>query len=278
MIPAVRVADKSFTAVSRPLDVAIELFRRPHQANVFSVQINFGAETAAHVWRNHAHFVLGQPHHKRGQQQAFNVWVLVRHIQRVVVVGATVTANGRARLHSVWNQTVVGQVDFGDVRSGSKSCVNHCFVANSPFVAMVVWRSFVQGGGRFCFRDVDHSSQNVVVHFDQLGCIFGLLNRLGNNHGHVVAYIAHLALRKDGVRWLFHGAAVGAGDAPTAWQAVDFVGGYIGANEYVEHARCGFGCVNVDAFDVGVGVRRAHKHGVALVGQRDVVGVLAAAG
>ena len=88
-----RVTYKGLAAVSRPLDVTVELFGGPHQAHIFSVQINFGAETAANVRSNHPHFVLRQAHHKRGEQQAFNVRILVGYVQGVVVVCAAVPTN-----------------------------------------------------------------------------------------------------------------------------------------------------------------------------------------
>ena len=175
MVAAMRIAQKRFAAVSRPLDVAIDLFRRPDQAHVFGVQINFRAKAAAYVGRNDAYLVLGQAHHKGGEQQAFNVRVLIRHIQRVVVIGTAVRTNRRAWLHRVWHQPVVVQVNFGDVRSIGKSSIDERLVANRPFVAMVVRRGLMQGSGRFGFGHVDHGGQHVVIDLDQLGRVFGLL-------------------------------------------------------------------------------------------------------
>ena len=93
----------------------------------------------------------------------------------------------------------------------------------------------------------------------------------------MVAHITHLALRKNRVGWLLHGIAIGAGNAPAARQAVYFVGSYVRADKNIEHAGRSFGSGQVDAFDVGMCVWRAHKHRMALVGQCDVIGVLAAA-
>ena len=58
----------------------------------------------------------------------------------------------------------------------------------------------------------------------------------------------------------------------------DLVGRNVSAYKYTQHTRCGFCRRGVDAGDVGVGMRRPHKHGIALVSQRDVIGVLPAAG
>ena len=163
------------------------------------------------------------------------------------------------------------------MRRVGKRSIHQSFVADGPFVAMVVWRDIVQRSGSFCLGHVDDCGQHVVIDFNQFSGIFCLLDGFGNHHRHVVAHITHLALRKDRVRWLFHRAAVGAGNAPAAWQAVDLVCGNISAHKHVEYARRGLGSLDVDALDVCVRVWRPHKHGVALVGQRDVVGVLAAA-
>ena len=233
MVAAMRVADESFAAVGCPFDVAVELFRGPDQAHVFSVKVNFGAKAAAHVGCNHTHLVLGQAHHKGGEQQAFNVRVLVGHIQRVVVIGAAVGTNSRTRLHCVGHQAVVGQVDFGDVRSMGKSGINQRLVANRPFVAMVVGCGFVQSGRCFGLGHVDDGGQY-------------------HHHGHMVAHITHLALGKNRVWRLFHRVAVCRSDTPAAGQAVDFVVGNIGADKNIEHARSSFGSRKVDAVDVGV--------------------------
>jgi hypothetical protein len=49
--------------------------------------------------------------------------------------------------------------------------------------------------------------------------------------------------------------AVGAGDQPAAWQAVDFVCGHILAIQNTDNARRGQGSRFVDAADFGVCVR-----------------------
>ena len=77
MVAAVRVTQKGFAAVSRPLDGPVQFFRGPSQANIFGIQINFGAKTTANVRRNHTHFVLRQAHDKGGEQEPFDVRVLV---------------------------------------------------------------------------------------------------------------------------------------------------------------------------------------------------------
>jgi hypothetical protein len=71
--------------------------------------------------------------------------------------------------------------------------------------------------------------------------------------------------------------AVGAGDQPAARQAAHLAFDSLPVKN-LGHAGHGLGLADVDALDDRVGVRRAHEHGIALVREVHVVGVLAAAG
>ena len=181
--------------------------------------------------------------------------VLIGHIQRVVVVRPAVAAYGSAGLHCIRDQSVVGQVNFCDVCGSGESCVNQRLVANRPLVAMVVRCGFVQRCSCFGFCRIHHGCEHVVIHLHQLGRVFGLFQCFSHHHGHVVAHIAHLALRQDGVWRLLHRVAVCRSDAPAARQAVDLVVGHIGAHKNIQDARCGFGRLQVDAPDIGMCVR-----------------------
>ena len=282
MVAAVRVTQERLAAVGHPLDVAVELACGPGQAHVLRVQEDLGAEAAAHVRRDHAHLVLGQAQHEGRHEQPLHVRVLVADVQRVLVARSVVAADGRARLHGVGDEAVVDQVELGDVRGAGKRGIDSALVADGPLVAVVVGGDVVQGrAGHTASRGIghaDHGGQHVVVHLHQLGRVARLLLREGHDHGHMVAHVAHLALRQDGVLWLLHGLAIGAGDEPATGQAVDVVGRHIGAGEHAQHAGRGLGGVHLDAVDLGVGVRRAHEHRMALRGQHHVVGVLARAG
>ena len=278
MVTAMRVADKGFAAVGRPLDRAVELFRGPGQAHVFGVKVNLGAEAAAHVRGDHAHLVLRQAHHKGSHQKTLDVRVLVGHVQRVVVGGAVVVTERGARFHGVRNQAVVRQVQLRHVGSAGKSGIDLRLVAQRPVVAMVVGRGIVQGGGLGGFGHVDNRAEHLVVHINQLGSVLRLLQRFGHHHGDVVTDIAHLVQCQDGVRRLLHGLAVGAGDQPATRQAANFGVSHVLADQYINHARRGLCGLDVDALDARMRMRRAHKHRVSLTGDVDVVGVLAAAG
>ena len=206
--------------------------------------------------------MLGQAQNKRRHEQALNVRILVGHIQCVLVAGAVVAANGGAGLHGVGCQAVVNQVELGDVCSTSKSSIDCSLVANGPVVAMVVGCFGMQSSCGLGLTHIDHRWQHVVFHFDQLGCIFGLLQSFGHHHGHVVAHVTHLAVGKDGVRRLVHRLAAGVCNQPAAGQAIDLGVDHIGAVQHGHHTRRSQGSSLVDALDVGVGMRRAHEHGV----------------
>ena len=167
--------------------------------------------------------MLGQAHHKSGHQQALDVRVLVGHIQGVFVIGAAVRTNRSARLHRVGHQTVVDQIQFGDVRRFGKCGVYLRFVTDRPFVAMVVRGNLVQGRGFSGIAHVHNRWQNVVFDVNQLGSVAGLFECFSHHHGDVVADIAHLALGQDGVGGFFHGLAAGVGDQPATRQAIDAV-------------------------------------------------------
>ncbi|MDT4839887.1 hypothetical protein FQZ97_736910 [compost metagenome] len=280
VVAAVRIGQEALRALRRPLDVAVELLGRPGQADVFGVQKDLGAEAAAHVGRDHAHLVLGQAQHESRHQQALDVRVLVRHVERVVVGAAAVAADGHARLDRVGNQPVVDEVELRDVRRRGEHVVDRRLVAQHPLVALVVGRFVVQRGAAGLLRGIGHAHQgrqHVVVDHHGFGRILGLLDRLGHHHGHVVAHVAHLLDRQDRVHRLLHGGAVGVVDEPAAGQPAHLSFDVLAAED-ADHAGHLRGLGDVDRLDDGVGVRRAHEDRMALVGQRDVVGVVARAG
>ena len=278
VVTAVGIAQKRLGTVAIPFDVAVEFFGRPSQANIFGIQVNFGAKTTAHIGRNHAHFVFGQAHHKRGQQQAFHVGVLVGHVQRVLVGGAVVAANDGAWLHRVGGQAVVDQVQLGDMGRTGKGRIDSGFFADRPFVAMVVGGFGVQSRGLAGIAHIDDSGQNVVFDFHQFSGILGLFQRFCHHHGHVVAHIAHFAVGQNRVRWLLHGLATGVGDQPATGQAVDFGVHHIRAVQNGHHPGRGQCGRLVNAHNVGMRMGRAHKHRVRHVLHANVIGVVACTG
>ena len=219
VVAAVRVGQERLGTLAGPFDAAVDLLGSPGQRHIFGVEVNLGAKTATHVGGDHTHFVLGQAQHKGRHQQALDVRVLVRHVQHVLFGGAAVAANGGARLHGVGHQAVVDEVELGDMGRATESGVHQVFVAQRPFVAMVVGGGVVQLGTSGCVSHVHHSAQGFVIDHHGFGGVFGLLYRLGNHHGYLVTHVAGFTQGQHRVGRLVHGFAVGAGDQPAAGQS-----------------------------------------------------------
>ena len=277
VVAAVRIGQEGLAAVGGPLDGAVQLPRRPGERHVFRVQEDLGAEAAAHVGGDDTHLVLRQAQHESRHQQALHVRVLVGHVQRVLVGGAVVGTDGRAGLHRIGHQAVVAEGDLRDLGRAGEHRVDRGLVADGPLVAAVVRRSVVQGRGLGSIAHIHHRRQHVVVHLHGLGGIARLLQRVRHHHCDVIAHVADLALRQHGMRRLLHGLPVRAGDQPAAGQAVHLAFQVL-AGEHPCDAGHRLRPRHFDAADHRVRMRRAHEHGIALVRQVDVVGVLARAG
>ncbi len=158
-----------------------------------------------------------------------------------------------------------------------KRSVDLAFVAECPFVAMVVRRRIVQGYALGRIAHIGHGVQHLVVHHHGFGRVARLLLGLGNDHGQLVAHVAHFAQCQHRVRRLFHGRAVRVVDQPAAGQAAHLAF-QVGADKNLDHAGHGVRSTEVNAFDHRMGMWAAHKHGVALRSHGDVVGVLASTG
>ena len=153
-------------------------------------------------------------------------------------------------------------------------------VAVAPVVADVV-RHFVVHGrltGVSGVSGIHRCGQDVVVHFDQLGRVFRRLHRIGDHYRHLVADVACLGMRDHRMGRFVHRCAVDAMDQPAAGQAAHVVSGHIRAGEHRHDAWRLFRRGRIDAFDPRVRMRRAQEHGVGLLGQHDIVGVLSVAG
>ena len=203
--------------------------------------------------------------------------VLVGHVQRVAVVVGAVAGVGRARLDRVRDQAVVAELQRRDVRGLREGGLGARLVADAPVVALVVRRLVVHGAaGAEGAGGVDHRGQHLVVDVDQRRGGTGLLDRLGHDHGHAVADVAHLAVGQHRVLGLLHRRAVQAVDQPAAGQAAD--GLEVLAGEDAHDPRGLGGGRGVERLDARMRVRRAQEGGVGLARQGDVVGVLALTG
>ena len=146
MVAAVRVRHERLAAIGSPLHRPVDLLGSPGDDHVLGVQIDLRAEAAADVRRDHAHLVLGQAEHEGRHQQALDVRILIRDVQRVAVVGAVVARYRRARLDRIGHQAVVHELELGDVVRRGERLVDRAFVADRPDVAGVVRRHVVDRG------------------------------------------------------------------------------------------------------------------------------------
>jgi hypothetical protein len=278
VIAAVRVGEKGFAPLGRPLDRPAHAFRRPYHRRLFGVQIDLRAEATADVRRNHAHFVFGQSEHECRHQQPFDVRVLVRDVENVRIVRAIVRGDGGARLDRIRDEPVVDEIELGHVRRFRECGVDRSLVADRPRVALVA-HGFVVNLRRAGFQrvdDVNHGRQYFVVDLDQFGGILRLVLRFGDHQCDLIADIAHFSIREHRMRRFFHRRAVDARDEPAAGQAVDAF--EVGSGVDGDHARRILRLARVDGADPRVRMRRAEEVSIRLIRQRHVVRVLPGAG
>ena len=181
VIAAVGVGEECLAAAGGPLDWTANLARAPRDEDLFGIVKNFRAKAAAHIRRHHAHLVLGQTQDKRRHQQANDVGVLRRGVERVVVASAVVIANGAARLNRVGDEPLVVELQRGDVRGAGQGRVRGRLIAELPVEGRVVGHIVEQLrralGRRLGCRD--DRVQNFVLHGHQLGRVRRLLAALG---------------------------------------------------------------------------------------------------
>ena len=209
VIAAVSVGEESLAAAGGPLDRAAKLARAPRDEDFFGIVKNFRAKATADIRRHHAHLVLGQAQDKRRHQQANDVGVLRRGVERVVVACAVVIANGTARLNRIGDEPLVVEFQRGNVRGTSQGRVRRRLIAELPVERRVVGHVVEQLrralGRRLGCRD--DRVQNLVIHGHQLGGVRSLFAALCYDDGDRVADVAYLGRSQHRMGWLLHGLA-----------------------------------------------------------------------
>ena len=277
VVAAVRVGEEGLAALGGPLDRAPDAPARPDERRLFRVQKNLRAEAPAHIGRYHAHLVLRKPEDEGRHQQPLDVWVLARHVQGVRIVRARIGGICGARLDGVRNQPIVDQREPRDVRRLFEGRIHRAGIADRPGVAEVIGRLAVHRSlAARCGFGVTHNRQRLVIHLDEARSRLGLRPGFGDHQGDLLAGIAHGAFGEHRMLRLLHRTAIGRLDQPAAGQATDSC--EVLAGEHGQHARCGARRCGIDRADLRVRVRAAQEAGVALVRQRNVVGVLSSAG
>ena len=105
--------------------------------------IDLRAEAAADIGRHDADLVLGQLEHEGAHQEADDVRVLARGVERVVAGGALELADRRARLHRIGDEPVVDDVELRHMRRLGESRFGRGLVADMPVVAEIAGRVVV---------------------------------------------------------------------------------------------------------------------------------------
>ena len=258
----------------------LDLAGRPGEDRLFGVEELLDAEAAADIRRHDPELVLRDVEDEVAHQQLDDVWELARRPEREVLAGRVIFGDRGAGLHRVADQAVVDEADAGDMRRPGECRRCRLGVAALPIEARVVWNLVEDRRGARPDR-VEHADdcrQRLVLHLDRFDRLAGLLEAIGDHKGDRVADAAHLADRERGVGRLLHRRTVDVGDPPAARDAVDIVGGEVGAGEDGDDARHRGSRRGIDRLEVGMGVMRAQEHAEGHVPELHVGDVVALAG
>ena len=207
MIAAVRVGEKRLRAIGDPFDRTADLPRRPQADHFLGIDENLRAEGAADIGRDHAQLVFGRNADERGEHQARDVRVLTCRVERVTARAAIILADRRARLDGVWDQTIVGDLELGDMACLGESGIDRGLVTEMPLKDRVVRRICVdlRLAGLLRRGEIDDGVEHIVIDVDEFGCVVSLIERFGDDDRNMIADIAHLIERERGMRTRLHG-------------------------------------------------------------------------
>jgi hypothetical protein len=280
VVTAVGVRHETLGALRGPLDRPPDLLRGQQADALLGVDVNFRAEAAADVRRDHVQLVLRGDADECRDDQPRQVRVLAGGVQGERLVAAIVLADGRARLDRVRHEAIVDQIDLGDVGGAGDRLIHRGLVAELPLVDRVLGNVVVDLGlARVARERGRHARRQLfVVHLDQLGRVPGLMVSLGHHACDVIADVARLALTQEGVRPDLHVGAVLGLHHPAADQVAPSRRLDVVAGQHGEHTVRRHGPSRIDPIDPGMGMRRADEVGVDLTRAIDVVRVVAAPG
>ncbi len=125
--------------------------------------------------------------------------------------------------------------------------------------------------------EINHRRERLVIDLDELGCVAGLRERLGNHKGDAIADETYLVTDKQGLEGAIALGRTEIFRHEVSGKAAELLGRCIGAGQHAEHAGSSLRTGNIDACDARVRVRRKHGHPEALTGQADIVDVATSA-
>jgi hypothetical protein len=250
---------------------------------LLGVDVQLGAEAAAHVGGDHADLGLADVEGE-GQQHLEDVRDLGGRPDGVLALGGDRLDDHAPGLDRVGDQPRV-VVALLDHHRGLGEHLVDVAVGQHPGVGLVGAERVVDDGRALVhgLHHVGDHRQLVVVDFDGLDGVGGVLAAVGHHHGddlaHVVdAVLGHRPVVGDagvGGRLVGHDAV---GDRPGARHGRRPLVGQVLTGEHRLDPRQLLGRRGVDAGDAGVGDRAAHEGQPQHARQGDVVDVAALAG
>ena len=272
------IGKKDFAAACDPFHRPADTARGPQDQRVLGVYEVLGAEAAADIGRDVAHFRRLDAQ-RAGGEVAVAVDVLAGDGERVAAARLVPLPDHAARLHRVHDDAMVVEVELDHMSGAPERRINRAVIAGLP-VETEIARHFGRqlgrtggergGAGR-------HGRQRPIVDLDLLGGIERLRLGLGHDQRHRLAAEAHSVRREqrlDRELERLLGLQVGLDVGP---QRLQPVGCGIGRRQHRKHARHGARRRRVDAPDLGMGMRRAEHDGAGEPLELQIVDVAAAA-
>ena len=273
------VGQQAFGAVGNPFDRPFNDFRRPQRQAVFGIATALDTEPAAHLVADDPQFGLRHSEYLVADLSPDAVDGLDRCAQIVAVLVGIVEGYAAAGFHRVAGDAVDADAVADDMRSAGERGSDRRRIAalvHERLVSRIVFPD------RDCARrqrivDRDDRGQRRVVHVDQLGRVYRLVQRFGHDKRHRLADEADAALGEQRLYADEPGRAVAPFAGHRRTQRAEPALFELRSCQYRQHtgrrARGG----RVDRGDVGMGVRRAQHIGTGLALRVDVVGVAPAA-
>ena len=273
------VAREAFAALGNPLDRPAGELRRPERKRVLGRRAALHAEAAAHGLAHYAQPVVRDLEYLVGQGGARAVRGLDGGAQGVALVVGVVLRQAAARLERVGRHPVDDHLVAHDALGPGKERLRGSPVPDFVGVRLVSRVLFPQGRRTRRERLLrgDHGGQGLVLHFDQLGGVFRLVQSLGHDEGDRLADVAHALLREQRLRGDERGRTVTLLSRHDGSQRSQAPRAHVVARQYGDHARSLPRRAHIYGQQARMRVRRAQHASARFAGKLHVVDVTAPA-